>query len=279
MKPKKFLDINILVTRPYPSGAELCEQIELHGAHAIHLPTIAFTSPKNINQLKTTLHQLKNQHYIIFISPQAVQAALPLISKKWPAFPARVKLAGIGKGTAHALHQAGYRSVIYPKKKWDSKGLLALPAFRSVKGKKIAIIRGDPGREVLEQTLTHRGARILSLVIYRRLIPEIEMKSYRMLLKQHTIDVIVATSGEGVINLTKMIGKASHNLLIQVPLIVVSKRIKVLAQNLGFQTIWIAQDASHHMILKILTKKRKELCLMKMNRSLKKSASPLNGEQ
>ena len=265
MKIKKLNELNILITRPHPAGAKLCELIESREGHAVHLPAIAFAPPKNIKKLKMIVSQLNKQNYLIFISPQAVHASLPWIQGTWPQFSSHVKLAGIGKGTIHALKQAGYRATIFPKRKWDSEGLLALPVFQSVNKQKITIIRGEKGSLLLEKTLKERGAKILQMIVYRRVLPEIEMKPYQALLKEKILDVIVITSGEGLINLTRMLGKSFHHLLFNIPLIVVSDRIKILAESLGFQTIWIARNASHEVILECLAKKRKILCQMKMN--------------
>ena len=263
MKIKKLHDLNILVTRPYPSGAKLCELIKSQGGCAIHLPTLAFAPPKNSSKFIASIRKLSQQNWLIFISPQAVYASLPVLRQEWRALLPSIKLACIGIGTMKALHQAGYLHVLYPKKKWNSEGLLALPEFQSLNKQKIAIIRGEKGRDQLEQTLKKRGARVLPIIAYRRIIPEIEIHPYQMLLKQNTVDAIVVTSGEGVENLTKMIGEAFRSLLCKTPLIVVSERIKMLAHDLGFQTIWVAHHASHHAILEILAEKRKELCQMK----------------
>ncbi|HLB41487.1 MAG TPA: uroporphyrinogen-III synthase [Gammaproteobacteria bacterium] len=263
MKKINLNDLDILITRSHPAGAELCELIKSHGGHAIYLPTIAFAPSKNIGKLTTAIQQLNQQDWLIFISPQAVYESIPSIQREWPAFPSHVKLAAVGKGTARALYQAGYLTVIHPKEGCGSEGLLTLPEFQSLAKRKVAIIRGDSGRDLLEQILKTRGAHVLSVVAYRRIQPEVEIKPYQMLLKQNTVDAIVVTSGEGVENLTKMIGEAFRSLLCKTPLIVVSERIKMLAHDLGFQTIWVAHHASHHAILEILAEKRKELCQMK----------------
>ncbi|OGT43424.1 MAG: hypothetical protein A3F42_03195 [Gammaproteobacteria bacterium RIFCSPHIGHO2_12_FULL_37_34] len=264
MKIKKLHDLNILVTRPYPSGAKLCELIKSQGGCAIHLPTLAFAPPKNSSKFIASIRKLSQQNWLIFISPQAVYASLPVLRQEWRALLPSIKLACIGIGTMKALHQAGYLHVLYPKKKWNSEGLLALPEFQSLNKQKIAIIRGEKGRDQLEQTLKKRGARVLPIIAYRRIIPEIEIHPYQMLLKQQTIDSIIATSNNGIVNLTKMMGKALHTRLLDIPLVVISERIKELAHHLGFQTIWVAHNASHEAILELLAKKRNELCQMKM---------------
>ena len=266
MKLKQHLNnLTILVTRPHPAGAELCDLIELHGGHAIHLPTITFESLINEKNFIDSIRLIGQQNCLIFISPQAVYASISVLRREWPDLPPYVKLAAIGGGTAKALLHAGYQATIQPKENWGSEEFLALPEFQSLIKQKIAIIRGEDGRELLEQTLTARGAHVLSILAYRRVLPKINIKSSQMLLKQNTIDTMIITSGEGIRNLMKMIEQTLHPFLLTIPLIVVSERIKKLAHDLGFQTIWVARNASHHAILEFLAEKRKELCLMKTN--------------
>lgn len=255
--------LHILVTRPHPAGTELCHLIESQGDQAIHLPTIAFEPPTDLSKFQQSIDALGEQDWLIFISPQAVYASIAAICKAWPQLPPSVTVAAVGEGTAKALKKAGYIVATHPPAEWSSEGLLALPEFQSIQGKKVAIIRGEGGRELLEKTLLTRGAEVMHVIAYQRVIPKIKMSSYLNLLKQKTIDVMICTSYEGVQNLKKLFGDTGSLYLPSIPLIVVSQRIKILAQDLGFQTIWVASNASHQAILEVLAQKRNELCQTK----------------
>lgn len=254
--------LHVVVTRPDPEGSELCALIDSYQGHALHWPTIAFTPPTDMADFLAKLTQLDKQDWLIFISPQAVRTSINAIKQQWPHFPAHVKVAAIGGSTAKLL-QEHHIHAIYPKEDWHSEGLLALPAFQVLDQKKIAIIHGEGGRETFARTLEQRGAQILSMIAYQRTIPEITKENWLPFIQQKKIDAIITTSGEGTCHLKIMCGETLFRQICKIPLIVVSERIKILAQDLGFQTIWVAAHANHVAILELLAKKRKEIWQMK----------------
>ena len=258
--------LTILVTRPDPSGTELCELIDAHGGHAIHFPTIAFSPPSDSEAFKKSVAALGQMDWLVFISPQAVYSSIVAIRHAWPDFPPAIRFAAVGEGTANALKAAGYLVSAFPGTEWNSEGLLKLPEFQSLAGKKIAIVRGQGGREFLANALIDRGAKVEHVVAYQRTQPESDVKPFLDLLKQKRIDVIICTSFEGVQNLKRMIGEKSFPYLRDVPVIVVSERIKMLARDLDFQTIWVAHNASHPALLAALAQKRDEICQIKQKK-------------
>ena len=259
-------DLSILVTRPDPAGQSLCEYLELQGARAIHFPTIAFAPPDNESAFQQAIRQLGEQEWIIFNSPNAVYASIVAIRTAWPQFPPSVKFAAVGAGTARALQDAGYIATVFPANEWSSEALLDLPEFANVAGKKIAIVRGEGGRELLEKTLNARGAQVTSVMAYKRILPVVDVEYYIDLFKQQNIDVAVCTSYEGVRNLKILFGEAGWPLIKDLPLIVMSERIILLARESGFRVLWLAENASHAAISEILAKKRNELCQMKQTK-------------
>lgn len=241
--------LHVLVTRPDPAGSLLCESLQAQGDSATHFPTIAFAAALDQVSYQQVLAGLGEQDYLIFLSPRAVYASVPDIRRKWPEFPNHLQFVAIGAGTTKALHDAGYIA-IHPDE-WSSEGLLAMPAFQAISGKKITIIRGEGGRNILADCFVDRGATVSELIAYRRVLPN-KVNSNEFMNK---IDVMICTSFESVCNAETLLGNIVRN----IPLIVVSERIKMLAQDLGFQTIWIAKNASNSAILEMLVLKRDEI--------------------
>jgi uroporphyrinogen-III synthase len=247
------LAVCVLVTRPSPKGEALCELIRARGGEAVYLPTIEFAPPPDLQNFNRAISALGEQDWLIFVSPQSVYASVPAIRQAWPQLPPKVQIAAIGAGTAGALHDAGYLTSLYPSSEWNSEGLLTLPEFQYMIGKNVAIIRGVGGREQLEKSFVDRGASVLSVMAYQRAIPPVDVTPTLVRLKQHQIQRIVCTSYDGVSNLKTMLGEAGWEYIKEIPLIVVSDRIKLLAGNLGFQTIWVAANASHEAILNAIS--------------------------
>jgi len=260
---KTLNGLQVLVTRPDPAGSVLCEAIRTKGGEAIHLPTIAFAPPEDEARFEEAVEQLGVQDWLVFVSPQAVYASIPAIRRQWPVFPSDIKITAIGAGTAEALQQAGYQVASIPQMEWNSEALFEMLKSDGIKGKKIAIIRGEGGREVLEAILAEEGAIPLSLIAYRRVLPAIELETNLVLLASHQIDAIVCTSFEGVKNLKLLLTDAAWPYLKKIPLIVISERIKELARGIGFQMIWVAKNASHQTILDCLEEKKEEICQIK----------------
>lgn len=250
----------LMVTRPNPGGAELCELIQEQGDIAIHFPTIMFAPPADQQAFEDAVAQLGDQHWLLFVSPQAVRASVPAIRRVWPVLPETVQFAAVGAGTANALEQAGYIVSCMPDNEWSSEGVLESDEFQDLDDKRVAVVRGEGGREILEKILADRGAEVISVVAYQRTKPTTDSSNFLPLLLDKKINAIICTSHEGVTNLKQLFGKTAWSALKHIPLIVVSERIKALAEDDGFQTIWVARNASHDAILALIAKKRKELC-------------------
>lgn len=238
----------ILVTRPKPQGDMLCELIRTHGGHPIYFPTIEIIPPKNLSELKNAIAVLDQCDWLIFMSPQAVYQSEKLIHAAWPVLPSNLKIAAVGAGTAEVLREANLSPDIYPEKDWRSEGILNLPVFQNVKDKKIALMHGEGGREFLAEKFVELGATVIHLIAYQRALPKIDVNEYQNLLRDRKIDIVICTSNEGLQNLKMLLG----DIICDVPVVVVSDRIKARAQELGFKKIKLASNASHEAILKII---------------------------
>lgn len=234
-----------MVTRPKPQGILLCEQIRLLGGRPVYFPTIEIVPYENDNLLSN----LDQYDILIFISPEAVYQSAKLIRK----LPKKVKYAAIGAMTAKALEEIGLPAAIFPLEDWNSEGLVALPDMQAVKGKKIAIIKGLGGRQWLEEELERRGAKVNLILVYQRALPQIEIKPYVDLLQRDIVDVIICTSNEGLQNLKILLNDAWPALQ-KTPLLVISERMVLRAQELGFKQILLSKNASQNAILEALVK-------------------------
>ncbi|HSW69992.1 MAG TPA: uroporphyrinogen-III C-methyltransferase [Gammaproteobacteria bacterium] len=243
MKPLE--NFSVLITRPGQQGKILCDEITSRGGQALYFPTIEFAPPLDSPEIK----ELEPYDWIIFISPHAVKCSRNFIHRISP----KTQFAAPGAGTAQALREEGLQKVFYPEKDWSSEGLLALPCFQNPSHQKILIVRGEGGRDLLTQTLVERGANVEDLIVYRRIVPtSVNLDFYLALLQQQKIDIIVCTSGESLHNLLKIIETNYHAFLFKIRLIVGSRRLEALAKTLGFQQAFLAENASHHAIIKAL---------------------------
>jgi hypothetical protein len=117
---------------------------------------------------------------------------------------------------------------------FDSESLLKEPALNDVNGKRIRIIRGSEGRELLAETLRERGATVDYLSVYERVLPKI---SAGQLLEVETawlagrINAITIMSVETLNNLLLALPKILVADLVNVPLVTPAARVIKEALN------------------------------------------------
>jgi uroporphyrinogen-III synthase len=222
----------VLVTRPAEAGAALCRKIAALGGDAVALPAVVI-EPLREPVLVSTDPAPGPHPYdvVIFVSPNAVAHGLKAIART----PETV-IAAIGRSTAAALTAAGASPAIVPEAGFTSEALLAHPGLEAGTIRRVLIVRGGTGREVLEETLVGRGIEVDYLEVYRRVPAVIEAAALAALearWREGGIDVVTATSGEILHNLHQMLGDAGQPLLAATPVLVVSPRLAATARALG----------------------------------------------
>lgn len=223
----------VLVTRPAQQAHELCALIEGAGGRAQLLPVIEIAPPRDPQVLADLLAQLDRFDIAIFISSNAVhRACAALAGCVWPA---ALRLAAVGRGSAAALAEHGLRAHLLPPHDFSSEGLLALDELQRVAGLRVIIFRGGGGRELLADTLRARGAEVVYAEVYRRVLPPAGQDELRRLAAAQDIDTIVVSSNEGLHNLYQLAGEAPRRWLLERQLIVISERTARLACELGFR--------------------------------------------
>ena len=151
----------MLVTRPEHQAGELLAAIEAASGSATAFPVLEIVSTP-ANDLQRDVDALPPADIVIFVSANAVRAGFAAFAD------GAAKVAAVGPATARAIQAAGGTVDIVPDDGFDSGHLLATPALQAVEGQSITIVRGQSGRELLAETLKHRGADVHYLGAYRR---------------------------------------------------------------------------------------------------------------
>ncbi len=119
----------VLVTRPVDQAGGLASRIAGLGGSPILFPALAIAPPSDAGQLERGIAGLTDYHWLIFVSPTAVEWFWPRLLERYGGWPAGPALAAVGQGSARALHRLGARQVIAPEAGADSESLLAMPAM------------------------------------------------------------------------------------------------------------------------------------------------------
>ena len=194
MESKPLQGRGIVITRPAGQAERLASLVEAAGGRAIRFPAI------EIEPLAGVALPPGDFDLVIFVSPTAVQCAAGRMKD------AGVRVAATGSGTRRELEALGFRDVLAPQEGADSEALLALPGLQDVAGKRILIVRGEGGRELLAETLGARGARTEYLECYRRVLPRADIAPLISAWDRGEVDAVTASSSEGLDNLVALLG-------------------------------------------------------------------------
>lgn len=236
------------MTRPTHQAAPLCTLLEQQGFTVLRLPLLEMQA---IVPNECLLD--KPIDWMIFISVNAVSYALAADNDKIRAICQQARVAAVGSATTLALQQMGIVVNSQPAQDFNSEALLALPALQTLQGRRCVIVRGVGGRELLGDTLRERGAVVDYLEVYRRVAPANDPAILSNALQQGAIDVITITSAEILHNLMLLItSPAEQHLLIACPLVVISERLKLIAENLGFKTVSVSNGVSDSAVFKTI---------------------------
>ncbi|MDA1106849.1 MAG: uroporphyrinogen-III synthase [Proteobacteria bacterium] len=234
--------VTVVVTRPRHQAARLCHLIEARGGRAVLFPVLEIIDVEDSGPARALIQRLDEFDLAIFVSANAVHKAAPMIAAR-AGFPARLRVAAIGRRTAEVLQAHGLRADIQPQEGFTSEALLALPEMQNVQGKNIVIFRGTGGRALLGETLTQRGAHVSYAEVYRRVRPVCEGAELVRVLEDNKKVVMVVTSNEGLQNLFEMAGVQGQPLLRHTRLVVMSARNAECARSLGFGKAVVAEQA------------------------------------
>ncbi len=164
------------------------------------------------------------------------------------AFP-RLEIAAIGAGNgARRWPGTVITPGLQPEAGFTSEALLTLPRFQQVAGQAIVIVRGEGGRELLAETLTRRGARVVHTEVYRRERPMADATALLERWARGEIDAVIVTSTETLLNLFDMLGIDGQDYLRKRPMIAASARIRAHRRNLGCHQLQLAREASNDAI-------------------------------
>lgn len=234
----------IVVTRPLAQAGALASAIAEAGGKPLVFPLLEISPADDPRPLAEAALRLSDYTLAIFISPNAVDHALPVILAGRP-WPAAVRPAAVGQGTVRALAAHGVAHCIAPTERFDSEALLALPelAAANVSGRRIAIFRGDGGRELLADTLRERGAHVDCIISYRRSGPAAGCQPLMLAWRAGKLDALTVSSSEGLRYLVDLLDAEGLDFLRKTPLFVPHARIADTARALGLSNIILSEAA------------------------------------
>lgn len=235
--------ITVWVTRPIHQAGDLCRMIEQRKGVPLPLPTLVIRPFTEARTAEKRL-LLARADIAVFISKNAVIHALDLFPDIADTVQGKTVLA-VGQATARCLTESGFGTVGYAGV-GGTEALLRLPQLNEtgVKEKRIVIIRGQGGREVLRNGLLARGAVVDYLEVYRRDKPDMSEAEMTEIWQNQRPDAVIITSLAGLDNLVELTPASESDRLLGTPMVVMSERIRQHAMEAGFLRVAAAPDNS-----------------------------------
>lgn len=225
--------LRVLNTRPQEQATHLSQAIQAAGGVAIELPALAIQPTQDWLAL---LPDLQTVHQSIFVSANAVKLCFEQLQHAKIQWPSTIEVIAIGQGSAALLRQFKIHVHTIPKSP-DSEHLLALPNLQQPQQQKILLFKGKGGRPLIEESLLQRGAELVTVEVYQRVLPKINPQFVKSIWRDDLVDIILLTSEQSMHHLFQLFPKDAYSWLRNKTCLVISERLAQSASSLGIKHI------------------------------------------
>jgi len=249
----------VVITRPRQQAEPLARAVAALGREAVLLPLLEISPLADDAELRRVLADLASYALVAFVSPNAIDAAFAHIGR-WPE---GVDIAVVGEGSRAALAKHGVgdgrvriRCPNDPAYS-DSEHLLQALDLASLAGRRVLVVRGEGGRELLPDALRGAGALVETVASYRRavpgLTPELAERLAGLLARPNDWIITSSEALRGLVSLVERLDSAQlhHQLqtqLRQQRLIVPHARIHETACALGFGRLVLTGSGDERLL-------------------------------
>jgi uroporphyrinogen III methyltransferase/synthase len=191
----------IVLTRAAHENAELAAPLEALGAQILEVPCIAIAPPERTDAMDGAIGSLERFDTVVFSSAHGVEhflARLEALGRDARAL-AGVRLAVIGSATGAALRKAYLLPDVVPPE-FHSEALVQVLLREGIEGKRFLLVRPQEGREVLQQELEKRGAKVEVAIAYRTVRPAADVSEVRARAAEGRLAAVAFASPSAVRN-------------------------------------------------------------------------------
>ncbi len=238
--------LTVLNTRPSRQAKSLGQAITEAGGQQIAFPALV-VQPCTSQVAVKLLSKDPGFDILVFVSANAVSALQRLLSEQRQIKPRQrltmpstlaelateATIIAVGEATARALSAHGLRPVIPEDRDYRSEALLRLPELQQAGTHSILLVKGEGGRNLLEDSLNRIGATVSVLECYRRLPSNANPREVIDQLKVQAINVVIVTSNDSAAALLAHFDQESRRQLLDLPWLVLSERMKRACRQLG----------------------------------------------
>ncbi|MBL0485325.1 uroporphyrinogen-III synthase [Aeromonas caviae] len=241
-----------LVVRPAAQANPLVQMLRQLGHAPLCCPLLETRPGCDLPHLGD---MLREADLVIAVSMHAVHFAHYFLLQTGQTWP-HIDYFAVGQASADAFAEVGIQALCPADPR--SEGLLALPALQGVSGRRVLILRGNDGRDLIARTLASRGALVHYCATYERHYPDLDGDALTRHWQAAGLDSLLITSGELLQRLLALVPGPQHPWLYDRLLVVPSPRVAEMAEGAGFTRIVIAQGASNQALVAALELRKME---------------------
>ena len=241
-----------LVVRPAAQANQLVQMLRQLGHAPLCCPLLETRPGCDLPHLG---EMLREADLVIAVSMHAVHFAHYFLLQTGQTWP-HIDYFAVGQASADAFAEVGIQALCPADPR--SEGLLALPALQGVSGRRVLILRGNDGRDLIARTLASRGALVHYCATYERHYPDLDGDALIRHWQAAGLDSLLITSGELLQRLLALVPGPQHPWLYDRLLVVPSPRVAEMAEGAGFTRIVIAQGASNQALVAALELRKME---------------------
>jgi uroporphyrinogen-III synthase len=253
-------DPTIIITRPVTQTHRLAESLREAQRQVVLFPCMEIEALSDYRALDEVLAHLHEFALVAFVSPNAIAATMQRLQQLQYAWPKKLAMAVMGRGSKEALLGLGFDEIAYniihplSQDRTDSETLLEVLDLETLRTQKVLIIRGETGRELLADALRTNGIEVQQIAAYRRCVPAFSVEKQREFVRLLELDGDwVVTSSEILQTILNWAASAGGLACVakmqQQHLLVPHRRIAENARLLGFQSLTLASSGDEHMFV------------------------------
>jgi uroporphyrinogen III methyltransferase/synthase len=165
----------VVVTRTREQASQLSRQLLELGAEVLEIPTIKIVPPDNKQDLMDALLGLGEYDWIVFTSPNGVDAFFNYFFKAFEDLRdiGGLRIAAVGSVTAQKLRDLHLKVDLMPDEYVAKKIVSAFKAYESIENLRILLVRAQVANSELPKGLEEAGAIVDDIAIYKT-VPETE---------------------------------------------------------------------------------------------------------
>ena len=165
----------VVVTRTREQASQLSRQLLELGAEVLEIPTIKIVPPDNKQDLMDALLGLGGYDWIVFTSPNGVDAFFDYFFKAFEDLRdiGGLRIAAVGSVTAQKLRDLHLKVDLMPDEYVAKKIVAAFRGYESIENLRMLLVRAQVANADLPKGLEEAGAIVDDVAIYKT-VPETE---------------------------------------------------------------------------------------------------------